>query len=116
MHPTPPSTASPPPAGGSGHTASTAVAADRLLGEEPISSTEINAAATGTTAAPSGGDDRYAGRYPGYEGVNTNDSRITVTEYFEGGVVDGKPNEGKPRLALLFDGAEADYQDDYKCV
>lgn len=115
MNPPTPSTASPPPAGGSGHTASTAVAADRLLGEEPISSTDINASAM-ATAAPDVVDERHPARYPGYEGVNTSDSRVRVTEYFEGGVVEGKPNEGKPRLALLFDGPEHEYQDEYKCA
>lgn len=114
LNPATPSTPSPPPAGGSGHTASTAVAADRLAGEEPISSTEITAGAR-SHAAPDGGDDRQQGRYPGYEGVNTSDARFTVTEYCQGGVVEGKPSEGKPRLALRFDGPEHEYQDEYKC-
>eukprot|EP00892_Ulva_mutabilis_P012885 jgi/Ulvmu1/996/UM103_0024.1 len=106
LNPATPSAPSPPPAGGSGHTASTAVAADRLVGEEPISSTEITAGARGS-------DDQQPVRYPGYEGVNTIDPRYKVTEHFQGGVVEGKPSEGKPRLALLFDGPEHEYQDEY---
>lgn len=115
LNPATPSTPSPPPAGGSGHTASTAVAADRLVGEEPISSTEITAGVR-SQAVTDGGDDRQRVRYPGYEGVNTSDPRYKVTEHSQGGVVEGKPSEGKPKLALLFDGPEHEYQDEYKCA